>query len=36
MDNENKINPNPLSYKELIYFKKEVYHFIKKIPKKKK
>ena len=34
MDNENNINQNPLSYKELIYFKEEVYHSLKELEKK--
>ena len=34
MDNENHMNPNLLSYKELIYFKEEIYRSLKDLEKK--
>ena len=34
MDNETNLNTNHLSYKELIYFKEEVYHSLKDLEKK--
>ena len=34
MDNEENLNQNTLSYKELIYFKEEIYHSLKELEKK--